>query len=170
MTVQSFWFCFFCFFFRFLLLRVFWQVFAAWGWRRQEEVCGWGEGVVGGWVKSEQHFFFFSLFSPFNIRRSTQISMTTQKTLVHTTSAHIESVFTALAHTENRHTSLQHSNQSQILSYIRLDNRRFLSATSMPSLWCTGCHCHTHWKILSNTHNNANRTIRWGMGRYGSYT
>lgn len=94
-------------------------------------LCWWG-GEVG---KIGATFLFFAfLFSPFNIRRSTQILMTTRKTLVHTTSAHIESVFTALAHTENRHTSLQHSNQSQILSYIRLDNRRFLGATSMPRL------------------------------------
>lgn len=90
-------------------------------------------GVCGGGVEVGATFLFF-FFSPLDIRRSTQISMTTQKTLVHTTSAHIESMFTALAHTENRHTSLQHSNQSQILSYIRLDNRKFLSATATLSV------------------------------------
>lgn len=93
--------------------------------------------------------FFFS----FNRRRSTQIFDDHSKNIgTHNFSTH-KSVFTALAHTENRHTNYKHSNQSQILSYIRQQN--FLSATSMLSLWCTGCHCHTHWKILSNTHNNA---------------
>lgn len=93
-----------------------------------------GRGGEEKWSNISFFFFFLPRPPPFNRRRSTQISMTTQKTLVHTTSAHRESVFTALAHTENRHTSLQHSNQSQILSYIRLDNRRFFGATSTLSL------------------------------------
>lgn len=90
--------------------------------------------VFGGGGAIKIGATFLSFFSPpYNKEKHTNIDEHS-KTLVHTTSAHIESVFTALAHTENRHTSLQHSNQSQILSYIRLDNRKFLSATSMLSL------------------------------------
>ena len=77
-----------------------------------------GEGWRGGalWLSSEQHFFSFN-------RRSTQIFDDHSKTLVHTTWAHIKAYLQHWHTPKNRHTKLQHSNQSQILSYIRLDNK-----------------------------------------------
>ena len=108
-------------------------------------LCFCGEGVGGVWIGAT--FFFLSTEEEAHrYRMITQKHWYTQ--LQHTKKAYLQHW-----HTQIRHTKLQHSNQ--ILSYIRLDNKTFLSATSMLSLWCTGCHCHTHFKILSNTHNIA---------------
>lgn len=73
--------------------------------------------------------------------------------MVHTTSAHIKKAYLQHWHTpkkkkrKSRHTkNYKHSNQSQILSYIRLDNKRnFLGATSTLSFVMHRLsHCHTH--------------------------
>lgn len=98
-----------------------------------------------GGFKIGATFFFLST------KEAHKYLMITQKHW-YTQLQHIKSVFTALAHTKNRHTNYN------TVTYTELHKawqQNFLSATSMLSLWCTGCHCHTHLKILSNTHNNA---------------
>lgn len=105
--------------------------------------------------------FFF--VGSVNRRRSTQIFDDHSENIgTHNFSTHKKRIYSTGTHQEIRHTNYKHSNQSQILSYIRLDKKKekkkqkdFLSATSMLSLWCTGRHCHTHLKIRSSTHNKA---------------
>lgn len=73
-------------------------------------------------VKSEQLFFFVGSV---NRRRSTQIFDDHSENIgTHNFSTHKKRIYSTGTHQEIRHTNYKHSNQSQILSYIRLDKKK----------------------------------------------